>query len=42
MMKDITARLRADRAIEVVDRASPAAVAHGQTRYGEALRASAP
>jgi len=32
MMKDITARLRADRAIEVVDRASPAAVAHGQTR----------
>ena len=32
MMKDITARLRADRAIEVIDRASPAAVAHGQTR----------
>ena len=26
MMKDITARLRADRAIELVDRASPAAV----------------
>src|SRR3984893_10716504 len=32
MMKDITARLRAARAIEAVEKPSPAAVAHGQLR----------
>jgi CheY-like chemotaxis protein len=32
MMKDIIARLRADRAIEAVENPSPAAVAHGQLR----------
>src|SRR4029077_15951004 len=39
MMKDLSARLRADRAIEVVDRPSPAAVAHGQTRCREGYTA---
>ena len=32
MMRNITARLRADRAIEAVENPSPAAVAHGQLR----------
>jgi CheY-like chemotaxis protein len=33
MMRNITARLRADRAIEAVENPSPAAVAHGQLRF---------
>ena len=33
IIRNITTRLRAVRDVEVIDRASPAAVAHGQRRY---------
>jgi len=39
MMRNITARLRADRAIEAVENHSPAAVAHGQLRYRQGYTA---
>jgi ActR/RegA family two-component response regulator len=39
MMKNITTRLRADRAIEAIENPSPAAVAHGQLRYRQGYTA---
>jgi CheY-like chemotaxis protein len=39
MIKNISARLRAVRAIEVLDRPSPAAVAHGQLRHRQGYTA---
>ena len=39
MMRNITARLRADRTIEAVENPSPAAVAHGQLRYRQGYTA---
>jgi CheY-like chemotaxis protein len=39
IIRNITARLRAVRTIEVIERASPAAVAHGQLRYRQGYTA---
>lgn len=39
MIKNISARLRAVRAIEVLDRPSPAAIAHGQLRHRQGYTA---
>lgn len=39
MIKSITARLRGTREIEAIDSASPAAVAHGQSRYRQGYTA---
>jgi CheY-like chemotaxis protein len=39
MIRSITARLRDTRNIEVIDRATPAAVAHGECRYGQGYTA---
>jgi CheY-like chemotaxis protein len=39
MMRSITARLRGTRDVEVIDRATPAALAHGQYRYSQGYTA---
>jgi CheY-like chemotaxis protein len=39
IIKNITARLRAVRSVDVIERASPAAVAHGQLRYRQGYTA---